>query len=142
MKTNPLFLSSSVVEDNLHLFYQVFYYLRANGLDKNIDEMLLLLTAPKTAKQLATALAISKQALHKRLEKIKEKNWIETTSASPDGRQKTYSLNAYGRAALQQSITRAVKQLSGVYQQAGDEAVAGFVKVIELLYNQSQKTIP
>ena len=145
MKTNPLFLSSSEVEDNLRLLYQVFYNLRsiiinntAQG-DGDVDEMILLLTFPKTAKKLASELVISKQALHKRLHKIKEKKWIEEKISNIDGRQKIYYLNSEGAKVAQQMMLTAGKKMSEVYQQAGMESVAGFVKVIKLLYNQPNK---
>ncbi len=143
MKTNPLFLSSSEVEDNLRLLYQVFYNLRSvivnHTSQGDMDEMILLLTFPKTAKKLASELVISKQALHKRLHKIKEKKWIEEKISNIDGRQKIYYLNSEGAKVAQQMMATAGKKMSEVYQQAGMESVAGFVKVIKLLYNQPNK---
>ena len=139
MKNNPLFLSFPVVEGNLRLFYNGFYDLKSITSDAEFDELMLVLLFPKTVKQLANELNMSRQAVHQRLKKIKAMDCLQTKPITMDGRQQAYSLNDKGRAIAERAMTRAVKKLTAVYQQAGGEAVAGFVKVIELLYNQASK---
>ncbi|MDI9313455.1 MAG: helix-turn-helix domain-containing protein [Hydrotalea sp.] len=143
MKNNPLFLSFPVVEGNLRLFYNVFYDLKAMTSDVDagepVDELVLLLFFPKTVKQLCHELNISRQATHQRLKKINSLGWLEIKNSTTDGRQQAYCLNDKGRAVAERVMARAVKKLTAAYQQAGGEAVAGFVKVIESLYNQANK---
>ena len=140
MKTNPLFLSSPAVEGNLRVLYNVFYRLKtATTPNAEFDELLLLLLFPKTSRQLAHDMNISRQALHQRLLRIKDNGWLEKKSTFADRRQHLYCLNAKGEEMVKRVMTPAVKKLTAAYQQAGGEAVAGFIKVVELLYNQSDK---
>ncbi|MCX8516421.1 MAG: MarR family transcriptional regulator [Alphaproteobacteria bacterium] len=141
MKVNPLFLSTPAVERDIHAFYQAFCRLRSLTLSRAGDDdkrqanqlLLVLLQRPASAKRLAEDLNISKQALHQQLQLLRKKKWLQESTAQEDRRKKLYQLTPLGMTWLQESILPAVKKLAGIYQQAGGEAAAGFVTIIESL---------
>lgn len=152
VKLNPLYLQQGEVSKGYYIAYSALQYLKnlsgatasssdvRQDLNDTCQQLLLLLHQPKTPTQLRKLLNCSKQALFFQLRQLREKQLVMEETNPNDKRQRLYFLTDLGKNFLEWSSQPSVELLSRVYQQAGPEAVAGFLKIVNSIEELSKKT--
>nr|WP_208408663.1 MarR family transcriptional regulator [Sphingomonas vulcanisoli] len=86
-------------------------------------------------------LGITKQSLGRVLGELAERDFIETRAGQEDRRQRLLYLTASG-AKLENELFELMRErLSEAYGQAGQEAVTGFWRVLELLMPPAERAL-
>lgn len=91
---------------------------------------------------LAAALGISRQALHRPLRELLERELVHSRIATHSGRERTLSLTAAGAELELRATSGQREQLASAFAEAGPQAQAGWQQVMRALARQPLAELP
>lgn len=147
---SPLFLREAEVRRGAELLYFGYSHLYRN-IDRQLGEqglgrahhraLYFIARQPGlTIGTLLRILGITKQSLGRVLAELADRGFVETRAGEEDRRQRLLQLTETG-AALEAELFDALRdRLSIAYSQAGQDAVTGFWRVLELLVPLNERS--